>query len=103
MVIGVHELNFETDIVSEVKALEFHLTAPDLAVLMLDDQGGPSEASIVKPPQGMLSQWVVSCHLFPGKTSTERGSSNTAMLSFSRSRIWSFYSIRIMKYNLQRL
>jgi len=73
MLIGVNELNFETDIISEIKALEFHLTAPGLALLMLDDRGSPSEEPIAKRSQGMLSHWAVSRHLFPSRTSIERG------------------------------
>jgi hypothetical protein len=103
ILIGINELNFETDIVSEIKALEFHLTAPSLAVLMLDSRESPSAGFIEKPLQSMLSHWAVSRHPFPGRTPTERGFSNSVISSSSESRIWIFYSTRIMKYSRQRL
>ena len=64
MLIGLGELNFETDIVSEIKALEFRLTAPSLAVLILDDRSNTSDGPLEKPPQGVLSHWAVSRRLF---------------------------------------
>jgi hypothetical protein len=103
MLIGINELNFEIDVISETKALEFHLTAPGLAILMLDDRGSPSKEPITKPSQSMLSHWEVSGPLFSARPSTEEGPSNSDMLSSSESRIWIFYSIRIMKYNRKRL
>ena len=103
MLIGINELNFETDIVSEIKALEFHLTAPGLALLMLDDRSNHSDGPVEKAPQSMLSHWAVSCHLFRGRASTECRSSNSATSSSSESRIWIFCSTRIMEYNRQIL
>ena len=96
-------MHFETDIVSEIRALEFHLTAPGFAVLVLDDRGSPSEVSIAKPPQSMLSHWAVSHHLFASRMSAECMSSNSIMPSSFESRIWIFYSIKMVKCNRQRL
>ena len=87
MLIGVDELTFETDVIGDVKALEFHLTAPSFALLMSDDRGSLSEEPISKLPQGMLSHWAVSRGLFLGRTSVEYESSNSVMPLSSESRI----------------
>ena len=88
MLISVSELNFETDIISEIKALEFHLTAPapGLALLMLDDRGSPEEP-MAKLPSVVSSHWAVSRHLFRAERYSECGSSNSVTALSSGSRI----------------